>query len=154
MKKIIEKQTTRDEKVNVYNDAEMVSLGIRNPKVTPRDPAVWTKTLEEKAKARVARHSIKTQFSSGGNSSPKSIPVYSKLIVYIKPSEKFQAIDGKTGKRFKKTVFSHKCGQSDIPSILAKYVERDAKLNVSYSLVTKYSWNGKTYGAKELPFWG
>lgn len=153
MKKVIEKQT-REEKVNVYNDTEMVALGIRNPKVTPRDPAVWTKTLEEKAKARVARNTIKTQFSSVGGSCSRSIPVSGKLIVYIKPSERFLALDPKSGKKFKKTVFSHKCGQSDIPHILAKYVERDTKLNMSYSLVTKYSWNGKTFGPKELPFWG
>lgn len=152
MKKVIEKQA-KEEKVNVYDDAEMVALGIRNPKVPPRDPKVWTKTIEEKAKARVAKNSIKSQFSSGWGHSCRTIPVYGKLIVYIKPSSRFCMVDPKTGKKINKTVFSHNCGQSDISRILSKYKEIDNKLNVSYSIVTKYSWNGKTYNSKELPFW-
>lgn len=152
MKKFVEKQT-KEERVNVYNDEEMVALGIRKPKVSPRDPSVWTKTLEEKAKARVAKNSIKTQFSTGLGQPSRSIPVYGKLIVYIKPSSKFCIMDKKTGKKINKTVFSHKCGQSNIPTILSKYAEKDNKLNMSYSLVTKYSWNGKTYNPKEIPFW-
>ena len=152
MKKLVEKQT-KEERVNVYNNEEMVALGIRKPKVSPRDPNVWTKTLEEKAKARVAKNSIKAQFSSGWGHSTKSIPVRGKLVVYIKPSNKFCMIDKNTGKKIKKTVYSHNCGQSDIPNILSKYMEKDDKLNMSYSLVTKYSWNGKTYNSKEVPFW-
>ena len=44
-KKIINKSSSP---VDVYNDYEMVSLGIRKPVFTPRDPSVWTKTLKEK----------------------------------------------------------------------------------------------------------
>lgn len=150
MKKVVEKQV-KDEKVNVYNDEEMVSLGIRNPKVSPRDPNVWTKTLEEKAKARVARNTIKACFSSN-ISKNKYVPFYGDLIVYIKPSSKYYTVDAKSGKKFNKTTFSHKCNQSDIPFILSKYFELDPRINLRISLVVKYSWNGKTYSPRELPF--
>lgn len=146
------KSPIKVERVNVYNDAEMVSLGIRLPKLTSRDSSVWSKTLSEKERLRDVRKSFKTKFVSGYKTSNKSIPVYSKLIVYIKPSDNFTIFDKKTGKTFNQTVFSHKCKQSDIPVLLSKYKEKDPNFG-DYSLVIKYSWNGKTYSPKDLPFW-
>lgn len=153
MKKIVSKQKEEDLKVDVTNDAEMVALGIRLPNLTPRDQSIWTKTDKEKALLKKAKHSYHGEFSSKWGFTKKPIPVYAKLIVTIKPSKSFMIKDSETGKNLYKTTFSHKCGQSDIPAILSKYVEEDRKLKVAYPLVVKYSWNGKTYGPKELPFW-
>lgn len=150
MKKVVEKQT-KDEKVNVYDDVEMVSLGIRKPVLTPRDPSVWTKTLSEKAAVRVHRNK-KYNFVTKWGYRQKSIPVYSKLIVTIKPSARFTMVN-KKGERVNKTTYSFNCGQSDIPRILSKFVEIDKASKITYPLVKSYYWNGKTYKPSQLPFW-
>ena len=36
-------------KVNIYDDAEMIRLGLRQPPVQPRDESVWSKTDKERA---------------------------------------------------------------------------------------------------------
>lgn len=144
MKKI--KKQREVEPVDIYNDAEMVALGLRLPAYPGRDESVWSKTAKEKALLKKMKHSCTTKLDRGWGASPKSIPIPGKLIVRIKPSDKFIMVT-KEGKILKKTTYFHECIQSDIPRILSKYVEKNN------SIVINYSWNGKTYNPKEVPFW-
>ena len=110
--------------VNVNNDAEMVELGIRAPKW---NPIVFTQ--DDKASINRERRIHKRDVDNGWSGPIKVIPFHSKLIVYT------------TG--LDKTTYSHKCGQSDIPRILATHAKAHE--------VLKYSWNGKTYSKTTLP---
>lgn len=136
--------------VDVYNDAEMVALGLRLPKYPGRDKSIWSKTAKEKALLKKMKRSCTTKLNRGWGAPPKSIPIPGKLIVRIKPSDKFTMVT-KEGKVLKKTTYSHECIQSDIPRILSRYVEGNN--NAFHSIVINYSWNGKTYNPKEVPFW-
>ena len=148
MKKI--RKQKEIEPVDVHNDAEMVALGLRNPIYPGRDQSVWSKTDKEKDFLKKMKHSCTSDLDRGWGAPIKSIPIPGKLIVRIKPSDNFTVV-AKDGRVMKKTTYSHKCIQSDIPRILSKYAESDGK--VSYSIVINYSWNGKTYNPKEIPFW-
>jgi hypothetical protein len=152
MKKKIEKIEKDDLRVDVYNDAEMVELGIRPRPLEPRDPKVWTKSYTDKKNARLVRHHLKHAFDYMNWSAPtKSIPIPGTLIVIIKGHKNFSE-KLKNGKTFYKTVFSHKCIQSDIPNILNKYIIR-SKDKAPTNLIVKYKWNGKEYSYGELPYW-
>ena len=100
-----------------------------------RDPSVWTKTLKEKkilkTQRRIHKHSLKSKTSAPW----REIPVYGKVILYLKlgPLDK---------ENFKSTV-SFKCGQADIPEIVNKRKNQ----------LIKYFWNGRTYFPGEFPFW-
>ena len=148
MKKI--RKQKENEPDYVHNDAEMVALGLRNPIYPGRDQSVWSKTDKEKAFLKKMKHSCTSDLDRGWGAPIKSIPIPGKLIVRIKPSDNFTVV-AKDGRMMKKTTYSQKCIQSDIPRILSKYAESDGK--VSYSKVINYSWNGKTYNPKEIPFW-
>lgn len=126
-------QSDEELRVDVYNDAEMVALGMRVPPLAPRDPSVWTKTPSEKFILKRERARDKTEFLTRWAGKKKSIPVYDKLIVRLHKAPKGG-----------KNTLSIKCGQSDIPKILARYKDN----------VVNYSWNGKTYTRTSLPFWG
>lgn len=152
MKKKIEKIEKDDLKVDVYNDAEMVGLGIRPRPLEPRDPKVWTKSYTDKKNARLVRNHLKHAFDYINWAAPaKSIPIPGTLIVTIKGHKNFSE-KLKNGKTFYKTTFSHKCIQSDIPNILNKYIIRQNDKPAN-NLIVKYKWNGKEYTYGQLPFW-
>lgn len=129
--------------VDVHNDALMVELGIHLPNVTPRDKNVWTKTPNEKRLLKVMRNSVKKEKIHFHSSPVKSIPVLAKLIIYLKKNDKFS-----------NTTYSTKCKMHKIDSILQKYCWYNKKTNCFESLVSKYSYNGRTYAPEERPFWG
>ena len=141
--------------VDVSNDFEMVSLGIRVPVAVPRDESVWTKTDKEKKLLRRLRNR-NYNLANGIKKPSYSIPVRDKLIITIAPHPKF----GKN-KRNKKgeivhntiTTFSHVCGQSDIPQILSLFNVYDKSTKKMKNLVIKYHWNGKEYAPNMLPKW-
>lgn len=100
-----------------------------------RDPSVWTKTLKEKrilkTQRRIHKHSLKSKTLAPW----REIPVYDKIILYLKP--------GPLDKENFKSTISFKCGQADIPEIIHNRRKQ----------LVKYYWNGKTYSPDELPFW-
>jgi hypothetical protein len=130
------KEKNNSEWVDVHNDALMVSLGIRQPNLQPKDMSVWTKTPREKKILKVLRKRYKNSIKTKSMYIPKTIPVYDKLIVQIKPTKGM------------KTTYSHQCGQSDIPRILGNYID-----NKGHNLVVKYRWLNKWYNYGILPFW-
>lgn len=139
--------------VDVHDHELMVSLGIHLPYYKGRDSKVWEKTSKEKELLKQMKARCNnTMPKSWGLFNPNRYPFYSKLIVRIRPSNKFKFKD-KHGNEQKKTYFSHKnvC-VSDIPNILSKYyVWKDKSRQ---SLVISYYWNGKTYRPEELPYIG
>lgn len=100
-----------------------------------RDPSVWTKTLKEKkilkTQRRIHKHSLKSKSSTPW----KEIPVYGKIILYLKP--------GPLDKENFKSTVSFECGQADVPEIVNKRKNQ----------LIKYFWNGRTYFPGEFPFW-
>lgn len=135
------KRDTRQEWVDVHNDELMHEMIGRPTNVVPRDPSVWTKTPKEKKLLRNIRHSF-NKYDNHFHSEPKkSIPVEGKLIIFLKKNN-----------RFDKTTYSIKCFQHDIPEILAQYRVNNFKKKVSYSVISKYTWNGKTYKIGEYPY--
>lgn len=130
-------QITENSVINVYDDELMINLGIRPPHIIPRDIEVWAKTSYEKRVLRSERckHKERIHFHSVPR---ESIPVRAKLIIYLKKNKKFP-----------NTVYSTECWQHEIGDILLNYID-DKK---SELLVTKYSYNGKTYKPEERPFW-
>ena len=126
--------------INVHDDELMIKLGIRPPHLSLRDSSVWTKTPHEKKLLQSERrkHKEKIHFHSVPH---KSIPVLAKLIIHLKKNDKFPY-----------TTYSTKCWQHDIPNIISKYYQKD-KTGANVCLVTKYTYNGKTYNPDERPFW-
>ena len=97
--------------------------------IAKRDPCVWIKTDQERKLLKSLRKRTKMHF----NSIPcKEIPVLAKLIVYLKKN-----------KEFPHTTYSTMCYMNHIGSVLSRYSD----------LVSKYSYNGKTYLPSERPFW-
>lgn len=125
--------------VNVYDDVLMVSLGIRLPIVTPRDKEVWTKTSYEKKQLKALRNNKKMYFHTIPQ---RSIPVYSKLIIYLKKNNIFG-----------KTTYSINCWQHEIGNILSKYYQLNKKSGLNECLISYYKYNGKVYKPEERPFW-
>lgn len=138
-----------DRWIDIHDHDLMVSLGMQQPYYEGRDPSVWEKSLEEKAKLAVMKSRCSTILPSSWPYIPKRSPFSGKLIVRIRPSNKFKFVD-KHGNEQKKTYFSHKnvC-LSDIPNVLAQYYVWKDKAR--QTLVISYTWNGKTYSANELP---
>lgn len=94
---------------------------------------IWKHTPKEKKLLKRLRKLHKHSLDGIKSPAPKrNIPVYDKLIIYIKDKTK----NGKT-------TISTQCGQADIPDVLSFYS----------SVLIKYSWNGKTYNPGEYPFW-
>lgn len=137
-------QQEEDRWINVHDDDVMREMGFFRPfNQTPRDESVWTKTPYEKRLLKKLRHSCKSGDTHFHASPRKVIRFRCKLIITLYKN-----------KRFGKTTYSTECWQHEIPGILAKYQVTDRKTGYSTSVVRKYSWNGKTYGPKDLPFAG
>ena len=121
-------QKKKEESVNVHDQELMIELGIHPPY---REIYDFNKTLKEKADLLAYKHKDGRGFYTRGvHKKPYSIPVYDKLIIYVKE-------DG---------TRSINCGQSDIPDILYR-LKKDKKT------ILKYQWNGRTYQSNEIPFW-
>lgn len=134
-------QRDEDRWVDVHNDALMVELGIRPAMLSPRDKTVWTKTPNERRLLKSLRRSGKGRIHF--HSVPeKSIPVRTKLIIQLVKNDKFP-----------KTTYSTECWQHEIKNILLQYYKRNKKTGVNECLVSKYTYNGKTYAPNERPFW-
>lgn len=134
-------QRDEDRWVDVHNDALMVELGIRPAMLSPRDKTVWTKTPNERRLLKSLRRSGKGRIHF--HSVPeKSIPVRTKLIIQLIKNDKFP-----------KTTYSTECWQHEIKNILLQYYKRNKKTGVNECLVSKYTYNGKTYAPNERPFW-
>lgn len=147
--KTIVKADDEDRWIDVHDHTLMVSLGMQQPYYEGRDPSVWTKTLEEKAKLAVLKSRCTTILPRQWPHIPPRSRFSGKLIVRIRPSNKFKFVD-KHGNEQKKTYFSHvNVCESDIPEILAKYYVWKDKAR--QTLVISYTWNGKTYAHNELP---
>lgn len=137
----VRKEENRGElRINVHNDAEMVGLGLRPKPLTPRDPSIWSKTEQEK-------YELKLMKCTGTISTGWAAPLYSvnfpgKLIVYLKGFPKVRKEEFLNNQPH--SVMSHKCKQSDIADILARYKKNGLT-------ILKYAWNGRTYSADSLP---
>jgi hypothetical protein len=138
-----------EEWIDVHNHALMVYLGMQPPHYKGRDTKVWTKTEKEKELLKQMKARCNTILPRQWPYAEPRSTFFSKLIVRIRPSNKFKFKD-KHGNEQKKTYFSHKnvC-ESDIPAILAKYYVWKDKAR--QSLVISYEWNGKAYAPNELP---
>lgn len=127
--------------VDVNNDDVMREMGFLRPfPVTPRES--WKKTPAERRALRKYRHMFKGD-GHFHNIPSKFTKVRSKLIINLYKNKKFS-----------KTTYSIECWQDDIPQILSEFQMENRKTGVSTSLVRKYSWNGKTYDPRTLPFRG
>lgn len=126
------KKTTKEKKipaVNVHDQQEMINLGL-HPKY--RELYIFQKSKKEKEELKKLRRKLGRGFYNQKwmNHSKPYIPVYDKLILYIK---------GESTK-------SIQCNQADIPEILVR-------LAFDNKEVLKYQWNGRTYSANEKPFY-
>lgn len=127
--------------IDVHNDDQLVSLGIRPANLTPKDPKMWTKTPNERKLLKELRHLNKSKMHF--NSIPvKSIPVRGKLIIYLKKNSSYP-----------NTTYSTTCWQHEIDNILSKYYKDTEDSKFGESLVMKYVFNNKTYKVNERPFW-
>lgn len=133
-----------DRWIDVHDDDVMREMGFFRPlNQAPRDESVWTKTPYERRILKKVRHTCKGEDMHFHSVPRKVIRVRCKLIINLYKN-----------KRFEKTTYSTECWQHEIPDILAKYRVTDRKTGYSTSVVRKYSWNGKTYDPKDLPFAG
>lgn len=137
-------QSREENWIDIKNDELMVKEGLRQPKLEPRDESVWSKTPNEKRILRSVRDKSKLHTSVIPT---KSIPVRSKLIIYLEKNNVYP-----------KTTISTECWQHEISEIISNYMIVDKKNSkkdktVYKNIVLKYSWNGKTYRNNELPIW-
>lgn len=127
VKKNIKKKEV--EAIKVKDQEWMIVEGIHRPYLVLPDfsKSDFEKMGLTKERRKCGRGFYNQKWSS--HSKPY-IPVYDKLILYIK-GENTRSI---------------KCNQADIPEILirAKVQEKE---------VLKYRWNGREYQANEIPFW-
>lgn len=135
-------QRKEDRWINVHDDNVMREMGFSRPfNQVPRDKSVWTKTPNERRLLRELRHSVKLDMHI--HSLPnKHIPVRAKLTIQLRKN-----------KRFPKTTYSTVCWQHEIEDVLFKYYWRNNKTGYSECLISKYTFNGRTYGPNEKPFW-
>ena len=128
-----------DRWIDVHNDDVMREMGFLRPFIqSPRDKSVWTKNPHEKHILGLVRNQVKLEMRP--YSIPvKHVPVYTKLIIYLKKNKKFS-----------KTTYSIECWQHEIGNILNKYVGKNRD-GYAESLISKYVFNGKTYRPNERP---
>lgn len=131
-----------DRWIDVHDDNVMREMGFFRPfNQTPRDRSVWTKTPNERRLLKEFRHSVKEEMRTGVPPR-KIIPVRAKLIIQLKKNRKYP-----------KTTYSTECWQHEIGDILSQYFQRNNKTNYVENIVAKYTFNGRTYGPNERPFW-
>ena len=112
-------------KIDPKDQIMMINEGIHPPY---REIYDFSKTQKEKEDLLTYKRKYGRGFYTRGiHKKPYSIPVYDKLIIYVKE-------DG---------TKSINCGQSDIPDILFRLKKT----------ILKYQWNGRTYQSNEIPFW-
>lgn len=138
MQKEIKKSKKKETRVNIYNEKEMKSLGLRSDNVSPRDPNVWTKSKKEKNAIKKAKRIYKNNHPYEnwhiGNCPEPYLPYKCKLIVYLRKN-----------KVFDKSTYSYECTPNDIKSYLNKFEDKKG------SCVRKYKYNGKDYNVEEVP---
>lgn len=141
-----------DRWIDVHNHDLMVGLGMRQPLYRGRSLSVWEKTPEERKQLEQLKARCTTILPRQWPYTKTRKPFYAKLIVKVRPTNKYKFVD-KHGNTQKKTTFSHKsvC-VSDITSILSKYYVWKDKAR--QSIVISYNWNGKEYAPNELPYVG
>ena len=144
------KADDEDRWIDVHDHDLMVYLGMQQPYYEGRDPSIWTKTPKEKALLKQMKARCTTILPSRWPAPDKVIPIASKLIIRVRPSNKYRFIDKKHNIQ-KKTYFSKdNVLLTDIPRILAQYYVWKKDLG-RQSLVISYIWNGKKYNYGELP---
>lgn len=136
-------QQEEDRWIDIHNDDIVRDMGLLRPfPQSPRDKSVWTKTPYERQLLKRIRHSFKGDLHF--HTSPrKSMRFRCRLIINLQKN-----------KYFSKTTYSTECWQHEIPDILSKYCIVNNKTGNRTNVVRKYSWNGKTYSPKDLPFGG
>lgn len=110
-------------KVDVRNDEQMVELGFRQPEYKY---VMSVNSETDKHKLKSLRH-MKVSFSGSGTVNSRPIPVFDKLYIYIKGSNKVEIAE---------------CWWDNIPNVLARYDK-----------VIKYKWLNKEYQINQVPFW-
>lgn len=135
------KSVKKEEKpVNVYNVAEMMSLGLRGEEFR-RNPSVWTKSNKEKKAYKKADAIYRNRYPNENWHNPSHhepyLPYVCKLIIYLSKNKKFD-----------KSVYSIMCN----PNRISDYLDRYQDEKKSY--VLKYSYNGKMYQPNERPSYG
>lgn len=106
--------------VDVNNDAEMVSLGIRKPMVRQRDPFVWTKSEKERKAWKKHRHFPAPNMNWGA---PAKVSRFcGRLTVNVRGLDK--------------TTFSYYCLESDVQYLLSKYKKDNCA-------IVRAFWNGR-----------
>lgn len=128
--------------IDIHNDNTMREMGlIRTFERVPRDKDVWQKTPREKRILKSVKHGKNTDMHF--HTIPyRHLPIYLKLTIYLKKNDKYP-----------KTTYSTMCWIGEIPEVLSRYQISNSKTKKVESAILKYSFNGKTYKANELP-WG
>ena len=139
------KKKTEEEWIDIHDDALMVSLGLRQPKLIPRDPSVWTKSKKEKEFIKKMKHSISQQFVNTWGGKKDIVNFKGKLNVTIKKNDSFTMYDSTLKRRIPKTTFSFNCYEYYIPFILQRF-----KISKTEDLVIKVTFNGKPYTSTKL----
>lgn len=133
-----------DRWIDVHDDDVMRAMGLWRPyNQKPRDPSVWTKTPAERRLLKKLRHTWKGLDMHFHSVPRKRGVVRAKLIIQLLRNNIFP-----------KTTYSQECWNTEVGDILRKFMVTDPKTGYEESAVAKYSFNGKTYGPKELPFCG
>jgi hypothetical protein len=113
--------------VHVHNDAEMVSLKLRQPLKARRDPSVWTKTEKER---RLWKQHRRFPVPDSKWSAPTKVSRFvGRLTVHVRGLDK--------------TTYSHKCVETDVPYLLSKY-------RTDKSMIIRAFWNGKEIDPERL----
>lgn len=121
------KKEEKEKKVNVNNDAEMVSLGIRPRMRTPRDSSVWSKTEKERAAWKKQRRFPAPNTRWAEPQKPNKF--IGCLIIHVKGLDK--------------TTYRHNCSEFDLVYLLNKYKNE-------HCTITKVFWNGKQIDPERL----
>ena len=137
-KKAVQKEENRW--IDVHNDDVVREMGIIRPSIqTPRDERVWSKTPNERRLLKEVRHSVKRDMHLPSFPT-KYTPSRGKLVVSLKRN-----------KNFSKSTYSTECWPFEIDDILIKYHRRNNKTGLTESIISTWSFNGRTYGINERP---
>lgn len=144
-KKVLKKanQKAEDRWIDVHNDSVMREMGFTRPlPQAPRDTSVWSKTPNERRLLRNVKH-YREKDGHFHSAPPKRSTVRAKLIIQLKAN-----------KIFPKSTYSFLCLDTNVEETLGKFRVANQKTGKMISLVTKYSYNGISYGPEERPYKG